>query len=163
MINKKKILLSASIWELLRFLLLFITVLVVNISIIRANRQSIFWLIILCSGSLIMPAGFLLLYYNEIKYGILLNLLRLGKILGLFSSLLLILLEPIGPVLQVVKLVFLPFPITPVILLLFITFFDLIFLGLLLSYRMQKQEPEISRSENLDSLPDFKETQVHDL
>jgi len=110
-----------------------------------------------------MPAGFLLLYYDEIKYGILLNLLRLGKILGLFSSLLLILLEPIGPVLQVVKLVFLPLSLAPVILLLFITFFDLIFLGLLLSYRRQKQESEISRSENLDSLPDFKETQVHDL
>lgn len=110
-----------------------------------------------------MPVGFLLLYYDQIKYGILLNLLRLGKILGLFSSLLLILLEPIGPVLQVVKLVFLPFSVAPVILLLFITFFDLIFLGLLLSYRMQKQEPEISRSENLDSLPDFKETRVHDL
>ncbi len=163
MISKRKIFLAASIWELLRFFMLFITILVVNISIIRANRQSIFWLIILCSGSLIMPAGFLLFYYNEKKYGMLLNLLRLGKVLGLFSSLLLMLLEPMGPVLQVVKLVFLPFPITPVILLLFITFFDLIFLGLLLSYRMERQEPEINRGENLDSLPDFKETQVNDL
>ena len=163
MINKRIIFLSASIWELLRFFLLFVTVLGLNISIIHSDSQYIFWLILIASGSLIMPIGFFLLYYDKTKYGPLLNLLRLGKTLGLFSSLLLILLEPVGPVLKGVRLLFLPFSIAPVILLLVITFFDLIFLGLLLSYKVQQKKPEIRRNENHDSLPDYKESQIHDL
>ena len=144
-----------SIWEVLRFFLLF-TVLVLTFRlVILINRQAIFWLILFGSGQLLLPAGLIFLFINPEKNYILINIIRLGKILGIFASVLLILFEPFSLGLRSSSLKLLTFSLTPIALLLCITFFDLIFLLILLSYKQM-----IMEDEDPGSLPEFKENEI---
>jgi hypothetical protein len=102
------------------------------------------------------------------RFRVLLNLVRLGKILGLFSALLLIILEPIGTGLRFVTVGFLPYRIAPFSLLLIVSVADLIFLFLLFSYQREEKPPsspvnrqiEPQEPEQEPSLPNYRETVI---
>ncbi len=130
--------LLGSLWELLRVLVRFLAL----GSTCRRERlidtQAIFWLVLFGSANLLMPAGLLFLYLDPHNRRTLLNLMRMGKLLGLFSALLLILLEPIGTGLSGFPLNFLPYTIAPFSMLLFVAVSDLFFLFLLFSYRGER-------------------------
>jgi hypothetical protein len=135
------IFLISAIWELLRFCAIFLAVWIIFRQILETNSQGIYWLLVLGNGGLLLAASLLLLYVDPLRFRVLLNLVRLGKILGLFSALLLIILEPIGTSLRFVSVGFLPYRIAPFSLLLIVSVADLIFLFLLFSYQTEDTPP----------------------
>ena len=124
-----------AIWELVRFCCLFLAVWLVFRQILVTNRQAVFWLLVFGNGGLLMAAALLFLYLDPQRFRVLLNLVRLGKILGLFSALLLIVFEPVGSSLRFLSIGFFPYGIAPLSVLLAVCLVDLIFLFLLLSYK----------------------------
>jgi hypothetical protein len=155
--------LIAGIWELLRFCTVFLAVWITFRQILETNSQGIYWLLVLGNGGLIVAASLLFLYVDSRRFGVLLNLVRLGKILGLFSSLLLIILEPVGTSLRFLSIGFLPYRIAPFSLLLVVSVTDLIFLFLLFSFRGEETPPitlkEEPKEEDLP-LPKYRETVI---
>ena len=152
--------LITAIWELLRFLAVFLAVWIVFRRTLETNNQSIYWLLILGNGGLLMSACLLFLYLDPERFRVLLNLARLGKILGLASALLLIILEPVGTGLRFLSVGFLPYRIAPFSVLLVIAVVDLIFLFLLFSYQIEKASASPSPEQD-PPLPDYRETVIH--
>ena len=150
-----------AIWELLRFCAIFLAVWIVFRQILETNSQGIYWLLVLGNGGLLVAASLLFLYVDPPRFRVLLNLVRLGKILELFSALLLIILEPVGIVLRFLSVGFMPYRIAPFSLLLIVSAADLIVLFLLFSYRIEKKSvspPAEGQQEQEPPLPDYKET-----
>jgi hypothetical protein len=122
---------AGSLWELVRFFALLALLAVLFRS---QGPMAIPWVLLVCSSSLLSPVGWFLLALYPQRYENLIGLLRLGKLLGLFSLVLLLVFayvssEFIVPLesgtpgmIQIISL--------PVML-----FFDLIFLALLLSLK----------------------------
>ena len=133
--------LITAIWELLRFCAIFLAVWIIFRQILETNGQGIYWLLVLGNGGLLVTASLLFLYVDPRRFRVLLNLVRLGKILGLFSALLLIILEPIGTGLRFLYMDFLPYRIAPFSLLLIVSVADLIFLFMLFSYQIEETPP----------------------
>ena len=153
--------LIAAIWELLRFCAIFLAVWIVFRQILETNSQGIYWLLVLGNGGLLVTASLLFLFVNPGAFRVLLNLARLGKLLGLFSALLLIILEPIGTGLRFLSVGFLPYRVAPFSLLLAVSVADLIFLFLLFSYQLEKTSPSppaAGRQEQEPPLPEPRET-----
>jgi hypothetical protein len=133
--------LITAIWELLRFCAIFLAVWIIFRQILETNSQGIYWLLVLGNGGLLVTASLLFLYVDPRRFRVLLNLVRLGKILGLFSALLLFILEPIGTGLRFLYMEFLPYRIAPFSLLLIVSVADMIFLFLLFSYQIEETPP----------------------
>lgn len=156
--------LIAAFWDLLRFFAVFLAVWIVFRRTLETNNQGIYWLLILGNGGLLMSASLLFLYVDPERFRVLLNLVRLGKILGLASALLLIILEPVGTGLRFLSLGILPYRIAPFSVLLVASVVDLIFLFLLLSHQIEKtppSPPSEDQSEQDPTLPDYQETVIH--
>lgn len=147
-----------AIWELLRFCAVFLAVWIVFRQILETNSQGIYWLLVLGNGGLLVAASLLFLYVDPRRFRVLLNLVRLGKILGLFSALLLIILEPVGIGLRFLSVGFLPYRIAPFSLLLVVSVADLIFLFLLFSYQIEETSGGQQEKEKEPPLPKYKET-----
>jgi hypothetical protein len=152
-----------SIWELVRFVLLFLAVWITFQQVLKTDGQAIFWLMLFGNGGLLVAAALLFLYVDPPRFRALLNLARLGKGLGLFSALLLIILEPFGTGLHSLSLRFPPYRIAPFSILLLIVVADLIFLFLLFSYQIEESNPtsptEAANKED-PPLPEYRETVV---
>jgi hypothetical protein len=152
-----------SIWELVRFLILFLAVWITFQQVLKIDSQAIFWLMLFGNSGLLVAAALLFLYVDPPRFRALLNLVRLGKGLGLFSALLLIILEPFGTGLQSLSLSFPPYRIAPFSLLLIVVVADLIFLFLLFSYQIEESTPP-SPAEKVKKedppLPEYRETVV---
>ena len=132
--------LIAAVWELARFLCLFLAVWIVFRQILETNVQAVYWLLALGNGGLLPAAALLLLYMRPERFRNLLNLVRLGKILGLFSALLLVVSAPVGTGLFI-SLRFLPYRIVPLSVLLVLSVVDLVLLFLLFSYQTEQAAP----------------------
>ncbi len=152
---KRVFFLISALWELVRFCLLFTALLLIFRLIVITNRQAIFWLLLFGSPQLLLPAGLLVLYTRPETHSALLNLMRLGKILAVFSALLLFVLEPLGLNLGFPGSLF-SFLVTPLFILLGVVFVDIIFLFFLLSYSPGRD----NESPTGESLPIFKENEV---
>ncbi|MBN2553667.1 MAG: hypothetical protein JXB06_12900 [Spirochaetales bacterium] len=154
-----------AIWELVRFCCLFLAVWLVFHQILETNRQAVFWLLVFANGGLLMTAALLFLYLDPRRFRALLNLVRLGKILGLFSALLLIVLEPVGTSLRFLSIGFFPYGIAPFTLLLAVCVVDLIFLFLLFSYQKGQSSRSAgnagtARGREDPPLPEYSETVI---
>jgi hypothetical protein len=155
--------LIAAIWELLRFCVIFLAGWIVFRQVLEMNDQGIYWLLVIGNGGLLVAASLLFLFVDPPRFRVLLNLVRLGKILGLFSALLLIILEPIGSGLRFLSVGFLPYRVAPFSLLLTVSVADLIFLFLLFSYQLEitsPSPPAEGRQEQEPPLPEFRETTI---
>lgn len=130
-----------SIWELVRFLFLFLAVWITFQPVLETDGQAVFWLMLFGNGGLLVAAALLFLYVDPPRFRAFLNLVRLGKGLGLFNALLLIFFEPFGTGLQSLSLSVPPYRIAPFSILLFVVVADLIFLFLLFSYRIEESNP----------------------
>lgn len=82
-----------SLWELLRFLLLFLAVLLVLREALAANPQVARWLLVLAAPGLLLPAGYLFIYLDP-RRSALLGLLQLGKVLAFCAAATLVLAAP---------------------------------------------------------------------
>jgi hypothetical protein len=142
-------LLLGFLWEVLRFLLLFLAVAGQGG---WGSRPAVLWLILFGSGQLALPAGLLFLYFDGQKYRSLYGFLVLGKLTTIFSALLLLLLEPVRN--QVSSWIHLPLlSIAPLVLLWVVLFLDLLVLGILLSYRRKPSPQEAPRKTALSAPP----------
>jgi hypothetical protein len=156
--------LITAIWDLLRFFALFLAVWIVFRRTLETNNQGVYWLLVLGNGGLLMSASLLFLYVDPERFRVLLNLVRLGKILGLASALLLVILEPVGTGLRLLSVGFLPYRIAPFSVLLVVSVVDLILLFLLLSYHIETAAPSPPAEEQPEQdppLPDYRETVIH--
>ncbi|UCF99800.1 MAG: hypothetical protein JSV89_09740 [Spirochaetaceae bacterium] len=155
--------LIAAVWELLRFCALFMAVWITFRQILEADSQAVYWLLIFGNGGLLVAAALLFLYVDPKRFRVLLNLTRLGKILGLVSALLLIILEPIGIGQHFLPLNLFPYRIAPLSLLLVISVLDLILLFLLFSYQDGETPPTASQQDQQKEeppLPEYRETVI---
>jgi hypothetical protein len=128
---KRILFLINSLWELARFLLLFLGLGIAFRLMLLADRSAIYWLILLGSGQLVLPAALVMLYIDPLRFGSLLNLARLGKFLGILSSLLLIFLSPLSVDLGLVGGLGASFAAVPYSMVIGVTIVDLVFLFLL--------------------------------
>ena len=119
--------LVAAIWEIQRFMLLSVFLLAGEAAV--DGRKTVSWLLFYGAGSLVIPAGLTLIMLDSKKYAGLLNLMRLGKLLQFFPGLLLLGTE----VLRVRRA---GFDNLSVLVVLGVAVFDLIFLIILLSYKL---------------------------
>jgi hypothetical protein len=154
---KRVFFLIGALWELGRFLLLFSALLLTFHQVVVGNRQTVCWLLLFGAPQLLLPAGLLVLYTASGAQPALLNLMRLGKILAVFSSLLLFVLEPLGLHLGYGGSL-ISFLLTPLFILVGVVFVDIVFLFFLLSYSPERD----GESREEESLPDFKENRVSD-
>ena len=153
--------LVTAIWELLRFLLLFLAVWIIFRQVLESNRQGVYWLLVLASGTLVIAAALLFLFVDPERFWPFLNLVRLGKILGLLSSGLLILLEPVGTGFRFLSPPFSPRGVAPFTILLGLCVVDLILLFLLFSHQQKKLPPAAAptgQEQREDPLPEYSET-----
>jgi len=109
-----------------------------------------------------MPAGFILLLFDSIKFHVVLQLLRIGKILNLFAGAFIFIEEVVikDSLLFIPQLYLSSITYFSVLIIAVTIFIDLIFLYFLLSYKVG---PNIKINDNKEapSLPDFSETEVN--
>jgi len=124
------VLLFAALWELVRFVLLFL--LIVSLFVPRAGARSAaaYWLLFYGAGCLLMPAGMVLLLIDPARYAVVIHLVRLGKVLQAVPVVLMVLT---GLAAGDVGL----FGIDGLLPLAVATVVDLVFLGVLLSFRIE--------------------------
>jgi len=149
------------IWEIARFLLFFLLISYVYFQPLPGGNRTILWILFLSSSQLLMPAAYTLLLFNSIKFHVVIQLLRIGKIISLLPSLLIFFDE------FLFNFSLFTVPLSSVSLyrkgiLLFLSisiFFDLIFLYFLLSYKKTGKEPDEIKGES-SHLPDYTVTEV---
>lgn len=148
-------------WEILRFSLFFYTTVIIQLQSLHGNTNTLLWLMLLGSGMLLVPAGCFLLYVDPVKYDAVIHLVRIGKVLGLFTSLLIIVKELFIDV-NILASGIAAFIVNRYLLILLVgIFFDLIFLYFLLSFKRQGVERAGSiASPDEKHLPEFAETYV---
>ena len=145
-------------WEFIRFFGLFLGTGSVCLGVLHSRPDSIVWLVVLASPQLLMAACFFYLAYNPVQYAAYVPVLRIGKILNLFTLSLLLLLGNWRESVGFARVTLLGLPIPSLELVLVIAFFDLIFLSVLLLCGVDAGTPL-----NLDSrssLPEFRETEL---
>ncbi len=151
---KRILFLIGALWECLRIAAVSSLLLSTFRLVLLADPQGYYWLIVFGSAQGLLPAALFLIFVNPDRYMTnLLNLVRLGKTLSIAASLLLVVLEPLGRSLTLFR--FFKVSLNPTLLLLSISFIDLIFLFILFSYKQKSVQESPA-----ESLPDFTETTI---
>jgi hypothetical protein len=129
-------------WEFVRFFGLFALLLFRFRPALLDDPVAILWLVVLGSTQLLMPAGLLFLILNTDKRGTLVPFLRLGKLLQLFPSLLLLFALPFSRGLPYLPLLILPPKLSTLPFLMGAVLVDLNFLFFLFAWRASSDEGE---------------------
>ncbi len=124
------VLLSTALWEIIRFTFLFLLIVSFSNRGSASSATEVYWILPFGAGALILPAGLVVLMMNPVKYGGILNLLKLGKLLEVIPSVVLL-----GRELSTLGV--LADPRLPVYPVLAAAVIDLIFLVLLISFRLE--------------------------
>jgi len=156
---ERAFLLAGSLWEIVRFFLLLSLLALLLQGTSGSGRRVFPWLILGGSGNLLVAAGGILLAAFPARYGSVLGLLRLGKILGIFSFLLLLLSGALRPSLGLAALSIGKLAIGEGAMLLGIFALDVLFLAVLLAWRGTDKERVIPEGAGL---PELTETEVGD-
>jgi hypothetical protein len=128
---KRFLFLINSLWELARLFLLFAALTIAFRRPLLEDRSAVYWLVLLGSAQLLLPAALLLLYLDPARFDSLLNLVRLGKFLGILAALMLVFLVPLTAGVIPGGAMPLPFAVVPFTMVVGITIADLVFLFLL--------------------------------
>lgn len=96
MIARRAFLLAGSLWELARFFLLAMIIALILDTVGATGPWVYPWLLLIGSQSLLVAAGALLVSLFPDRYGAVIGLLRLGKILSVFTFLLLVISHAIS-------------------------------------------------------------------
>ncbi|GEM_PF-6302263 len=138
---RKYSLLLILLWETIRVLILFIVVTYVFLKEIQQNSQAIYWLLALGAPQLVSLPVAVFIFLEPFRYEGLINVLRIGKVLNIFTMFLVLLNFNSGSITDVLPLKMIPLRIYLFPLTLMILFLDLIFFGLLISYRLRETAP----------------------
>ena len=157
---RRALLLAGSLWEIPRFFLLISLLAFLLHAVSGAGRWLFPWLLLCSSGSLLVGAGGIMLGLFPEKNGGLVGLLRLGKILALFSYALLLFSGAmrIAVGLQVLSLG--PFAVTLAAVLFVVFVLDLLFLAVLLGWRAAAPQRELPAA--AAHLDEYTETEAQD-
>ena len=129
--------LAGSLWEAVRFFVV-ISLLVL---VFRSSLASIPWLLLGGSGNLLVAVGGIMLSLFPETCGELIGLLRLGKVLSVFSFVLLVASGAIGISARIEILRLGPFSLSEATVLLIVFLLDLLFLVALIAWRREKGSP----------------------
>jgi hypothetical protein len=139
--TKRIFIFLGSLWDLARFFI----VLSVIVALFDAagGRSAVImpWLLLAASAALLVPVGGILLSIYPSRYANLVGLLRLGKVLNLFSLFLLLVSGFLADYAEAPSLRLGAFSVTQAVLLLAVMLFDLIFLAFLISYKAEADVP----------------------
>ena len=124
----RSVLVFAAIWQILRYVLIFMGLAALYNGMIMDKARGIYWFLLYSAGSLVIPAGLIVIALGLANAASLLKLVILGKVLELFPSVFILgmelsrrsVLSQTSPLLSGVALV---------------AGFDLIFLIILISYK----------------------------
>ena len=157
---RRALLLAGSLWEIVRFFLL-ISLLAFLLHAVSGTGQWLFpWLLLCGSGNLLVGAGGIMLSLFPEKNAGLVGLLRLGKVLAVFSYALLLfsgaMRMAIG--LQVLSIGRLAVTLAAVLFAVFVL--DLLFLAVLLSWRAGETRREAPAAGA--ELAEYTETEAQD-
>lgn len=156
--QNKSIVIFSLIWEILRYVFIFLFTANFFIMRIYENNQGIFWLLSISSCNLLLPLILIILLNSSNT--ILMRILYIGKILQLFPFFMLISSELLN-----IK-IFDNYLIEELIsrnigLIISFLFIDLLFLSLLLSYNVRGNKKTPKKDE--DNLPDISSIPISDV
>jgi len=126
--------LAGSLWEAVRF---FIVISLLAL-VFRSSLSSIPWLLLGGSGNLLVAVGGVMLSLFPGTYAELIGLLRLGKVLSVFSFVLLVVSGAIGISAHIELLHLGPLSLNEVTVLLLVFLLDVLFLIALIAWRRDK-------------------------
>jgi hypothetical protein len=157
---RRGLLLAGSLWELVRFFLVLLLFAAVLRGAAGAGPWVYPWLLLAGSGNLLIAAGIGMLALFPARYARLAALLRLGKVLSIFSFVLLAISGAMWPaagyqVLQVGRAA-----VSGSVVLVGVVFFDVLLLAALLRWRAVDEVRPASGSAESGKLPEYDETEV---
>jgi hypothetical protein len=155
------LLLAGSLWEIVRFFLVISLIALVLHAAVGAGPWVVPWLLLGGSGNLLVAVGGIMLALFPEKHEGLVGLLRLGKILGIFTFLLLLLSGAMKTaagerVVNIGKVA-----VTQGSALFVVFVLDLLFLGVLLSWRRGEGQQGLPPGSG-GVAPEYIETEVKD-
>lgn len=157
---RRALLLAGSLWEIVRFFLL-ISLLAFLLHAVSGTGQWLPpWLLLCGSGNLLVGAGGIMLSLFPEKNGGLVGLLRLGKILALFSYALLLFSGAMRMAIGLQVLSVGRFAVTLAAVLFAVFVLDLLFLAVLLGWRAEAAQPVLPAAGT--GLDEYTETEARD-
>jgi hypothetical protein len=133
--QKRFVFLWLLIWECLKIILLMAAAGALFHNTLLLNRSGVFWLVLLGSGSLVIPLLDLLLFLRLPTYANLLPIVKIGKIITALPCFLLLVGELSRRLIFSLNFIFLPFPVSSSLFLFIIFSIDLIFLSVIISLK----------------------------
>ncbi|HET6450452.1 MAG TPA: hypothetical protein VFI08_04035 [Spirochaetia bacterium] len=155
---RRALLVAGSVWELARFVLVLFLFAAVLRATTGAGAGMFPWLMVAGSGNLLVGAGSLLLALFPARYAPVVALLRLGKLLGLAS---LVLLVPSGALRTAAGIDMAAIGrggLRAGAVVLAVLLLDLLFLAVLVSWRPDEDPPPADPPG--EKLPEYHETEV---
>lgn len=162
MTARRALLLVGSFWELVRFFLVLLLFAVVLQESADAGPWVFPWLLVVGSGNLLIAAGAGMLALFPDRYGRLIAFLRLGKVMSVFSLVLLLVSGALRGTATREALGMGRVAITRGAALLGVFVVDLFFLGVLFAWRREENTTNLPPGPAASSLPEYKETEVGD-
>jgi hypothetical protein len=157
---RRALLLAGSLWEIARFFLL-ISLLAFLLHAVSGTGRWLFpWLLVCGSGNLLVGAGGIMLSLFPEKNGGLVGLLRLGKILAVFSYVLLLFSGAMRMAMELQVLSMGPVSVTLAAVLFAVFVLDLLFLAVLLGWRPEAAQPALPAAGA--DLGEYTETEAQD-
>jgi hypothetical protein len=137
---RRALLLTGSLWEVVRFSFLIVLTTVMLRQVTGAGGWVVPWLLLGGTGNLLVAVGGVMLFLFPERYAGLVGLLRLGKGMGVFSFLLLLASGAIRVAIGVDLSIGGKAAVPPGALLFAVFVLDLLFLGVLLAWRPPSTE-----------------------
>jgi len=172
---RRGLLLAGSLWELVRFFLVLFLLAAVLHDLAGAGAWVFPWLLVAGSGNLLIAAGIGMVALFPGRYGRLVALLRLGKVLGIFSFILLAVSGGLRPAAGLELAQAGAAPVRGSMVLVFVGVMDVLLLAVLLFWR-SAEEPRAAAAGtgggagaggsgaggpgDEDKLPEYDETEV---
>ena len=156
---RRILLLAGSLWEIVRFFLLVSLLAFILRALSGVGGWVVPWLLLAGSGNLLVAVGGIMLSLFPDRHGGLIGFLRVGKILAVFSYLLLVLSGAMRMVAGVQVVAVGPVALSQGALLVAIFVLDLLFLAVLLAWRAP-EAPHTIPSQDAAPLPDYTESEA---
>lgn len=161
---RRGLLLAGSLWELVRFFLVLLLLAAVLRGAGGAGPWVFPWLLVAGSGNLLIAAGMGMLALFPARYGRMVALLRLGKVLGIFAYVLLVVSGAMRPAAGVELAEVGRFAVRGSVVLAVVALLDVLVLGVLLRWRADEPRPGPDTPREAaaeEKLPEYDETEVH--
>jgi len=160
MTARRVFILAGSLWEIVRFFLVLSILVLLFRGAGGQGSWIVPWLLLGGTGNLLVAVGGIMLALFPVRYEGVMSLLRLGKALGIFSFLLLLVSGAVGMTPNIVLLRIDPLAVTEGAALVAIVLLDLLFLAALLLYRTGGGRGALSTDGAGAAPPQYTETEV---